>query len=324
MSRATARSDRFAPSVSRCRRAIVLISPIISARTRARIEGAAITRLLHTFESTALASAHRSCATIGHNREHCSRYRARSEGDRHVTARDRRSRRRRHRPPPRCWPSAARRVRLVTRRGTGPEHPAIERVAADATDADRLAELAKARSRSTTARTRSTTSGSTDWPPLAASLLTAAERSEATLVTMSNLYGYGPVDGADHAGDAAGRDPPEAADPRRHVARRAGRPRGRPDPGDRGAGERLHRGQRAVRTGVGKPLLKGSAGYSIAPLDVPHSWTSITDAARTLVTVATDERAWGQAWLCPSNPADDRPRSWRPGSPRSTAPERRS
>jgi 2-polyprenyl-6-methoxyphenol hydroxylase-like FAD-dependent oxidoreductase len=27
------------------------------------------------------------------------------------------------------------RVRVVTRRGSGPEHPAIERVAADATDA---------------------------------------------------------------------------------------------------------------------------------------------------------------------------------------------
>ncbi|MGC1212288.1 MAG: FAD-dependent monooxygenase, partial [Micromonospora sp.] len=29
------------------------------------------------------------------------------------------------------------RVRVVTRRGTGPEHPAVERVAADAADADR-------------------------------------------------------------------------------------------------------------------------------------------------------------------------------------------
>ena len=33
------------------------------------------------------------------------------------------------------------RVRIVTRRGGGPEHPAIERVAADATNADRLGEL---------------------------------------------------------------------------------------------------------------------------------------------------------------------------------------
>jgi hypothetical protein len=40
MSRATARSDRFAPSAARCSRATVLISSVISARTRARIEPA--------------------------------------------------------------------------------------------------------------------------------------------------------------------------------------------------------------------------------------------------------------------------------------------
>lgn len=38
-----------------------------------------------------------------------------------------------------------------------------------------------------------------------------------------------------------------------------------------------------------------------APLDVPHSWTSINDVARTLATVAADERGWGRAWLVPTN-----------------------
>ena len=32
-------------------------------------------------------------------------------------------------------------VRLVTRSGSGPEHPSIERIAADATDAERLAAI---------------------------------------------------------------------------------------------------------------------------------------------------------------------------------------
>ena len=35
------------------------------------------------------------------------------------------------------------RVRLVTRSGAGPEHPAIERVAADASDTDALSRLAE-------------------------------------------------------------------------------------------------------------------------------------------------------------------------------------
>jgi hypothetical protein len=37
-------------------------------------------------------------------------------------------------------------------------------------------------------------------------------------------------------------------------------------------------------------------------LDVPHSWTSIADLARALVTVASAERAWGKVWLAPTNP----------------------
>ncbi len=58
-----------------------------------------------------------------------------------------------------------------------------------------------------------------------------------------------------------------------------------------------------LSTAIGKPLLTGSRAYSPWPLDVPHSWTAIADCARALATVATDERALGQAWLVPTNPA---------------------
>lgn len=50
-----------------------------------------------------------------------------------------------------------------------------------------------------------------------------------------------------------------------------------------------------------KPLQSGARVY-VPALDQPHSWTSIVDVATTLVTVATDDRAWGQAWLTPTNP----------------------
>jgi nucleoside-diphosphate-sugar epimerase len=53
---------------------------------------------------------------------------------------------------------------------------------------------------------------------------------------------------------------------------------------------------------LAKPLLAGRRGYVPAALDAPHTWTSITDVARTLVTVAGDERGHGRAWLVPSNP----------------------
>ncbi|MET1075158.1 MAG: NAD-dependent epimerase, partial [Umezawaea sp.] len=54
--------------------------------------------------------------------------------------------------------------------------------------------------------------------------------------------------------------------------------------------------------GLGKPLLAGRKGWSPAPLDVEHSWTSIDDVAAMLTTVATDERAWGRAWSVPTGP----------------------
>jgi len=53
---------------------------------------------------------------------------------------------------------------------------------------------------------------------------------------------------------------------------------------------------------LAKPIRRGQRAFVPGALDVPHSWTAISDAARTLVTVATDQRAWGKAWLTPSNP----------------------
>jgi nucleoside-diphosphate-sugar epimerase len=52
---------------------------------------------------------------------------------------------------------------------------------------------------------------------------------------------------------------------------------------------------------LGKPLLAGKRAYVPAPLDAPHSWTSINDVAKMLVTVAGDERAWGRAWHVPTD-----------------------
>lgn len=53
---------------------------------------------------------------------------------------------------------------------------------------------------------------------------------------------------------------------------------------------------------LAKPLLAGKRAFVPAALDVPHSWTSITDVATTLITAAFTGQAWGRAWLVPSNP----------------------
>jgi len=194
-------------------------------------------------------------------------------------------------------------VRIISRRGSGPEHPAIERVAADATDAQRLAELAGGAVALYNCANPQYHQWLTDWPPLASALLTAAERTGAVLATMGNLYPYGPVDGP-----ITQQTPFAATHPKLRLrgqlwqdalaAHQAGRIRTT----EVRASDYIEQNG-LLSFGLGKPLLAGRRAYSPAPLDVPHSWTSIRDCARALATVATDERAYGQAWLVPTGPA---------------------
>ncbi len=207
-------------------------------------------------------------------------------------------------PPPHCyWPSAASTSASSAGAAAGPEHPAIERVAADATDAERLTRLASGAAALYNCASPQYHQWFTDWPPLAAALLTAAERSGAVLASMSNLYSYGQVDGP-----ITQKTPMAATHPKLRLrgemwqdalaAHEAGRIRTT----EVRASDYIEQNS-LLSTVIGKPLLTGSRGYSPWPLDVPHSWTSIADCARALATVATDERALGQVWLVPTNPA---------------------
>jgi nucleoside-diphosphate-sugar epimerase len=194
-------------------------------------------------------------------------------------------------------------VRLVTRRGTGPEHPSIERVAADAASADGLTELTTGAVALYNCANPQYHAWLTDWPPLASALLTAAERTGATLVSAANLYGYGPVDGPMTPETPLAATHPKLklrADMWRDAlaTHRAGRIKAT----EVRASDYIE-DNGLLTFGLGKPILAGKRAYSPAPLNVKHSWTSIQDVARTLVTVATDERAWGQAWMVPTNEA---------------------
>ncbi|GAA1605769.1 NAD-dependent epimerase/dehydratase family protein [Catellatospora bangladeshensis] len=197
------------------------------------------------------------------------------------------------------------RVRIVTRRGTGPQAPGIELVAADATDAARLAELCTGATALYNCANPAYHRWLTDWPPLAASLLHAAEVSGAVLVTAGNLYGYGPVDGP-----ITETTPLAATNPKLRVraqmwedalaAHRAGRIR----TAEARASDYVGYEVNGI---LGQTVLsrtaKGSTAYVVGDPDAPHSWTAIGDLARTLVVLAADERAWGRAWLVPTPPA---------------------
>jgi nucleoside-diphosphate-sugar epimerase len=197
------------------------------------------------------------------------------------------------------------RVRLVTRRGSGPEHPAVERIAADATDADRLAAATTGAAALYNCANPAYHRWSTDWPPLAAALLAAAERSGAVLATVGNLYGYGPVDApmteatplrpSSVKGQVRVRMWADAL-----AAHEAGRARITEVRGSDylGAGA-----QSLVSMLVLPRVMAGRRALVPADLDAPHSWTYVGDVARTLVAAATDERGWGRAWHVPTTPA---------------------
>lgn len=192
-------------------------------------------------------------------------------------------------------------VRVVTRSGGGPEHPAIERVAADATDAGRLASLAEGAAALYNCASPLYHRWLTDWPPLAAALLTAAERSGAVLATANNLYGYGEVDAPITADTPLAATHPKLklrADMWRDAlaAHEAGRVRAT----EVRASDYIEANS-IFSVALAKPLRAGKRAWVPAALDVPHSWTSIADVARTLVTAATTEQAWGSAWLVPTN-----------------------
>jgi nucleoside-diphosphate-sugar epimerase len=177
-------------------------------------------------------------------------------------------------------------------------------VAADAGDTERICGLADGAAAVFNCVNPAYHRWPTDWPPIAAALLAAAERAGAVLATASNLYGYGPVDGT------MTEDLPLAATgPKGRVraamftdalaAHQAGRLRMTEVRGSDyvGPAAESHLGDRVVPR-----LLAGRKASVIGSADQPHTWTYTQDMARMLVTAAGDERAWGRAWHTPSNP----------------------
>ncbi len=146
----------------------------------------------------------------------------------------------------------------------------------------------------------------TDWPPVAAALLAAAERTGAVLVTTGNLYGHGPVDGPITAdtplrpggtkGEVRARMWQDALAAHRAGRVRVAEARGSDFVGP-GVDEAGHLGGRVVpRVLAGRPV------RLVVPVDVPHAWTNVLDMAATLAVLGTEPAAWGRAWLVPTAP----------------------
>ncbi len=198
-----------------------------------------------------------------------------------------------------------RRVSVVSRRGSGPA--GVGAVAADAADAGAMARLAEGATVIYDCVNPPYHRWPADWPPIAASLLAAAERSGAVLVTLSNLYGYGPgpYDEAHPMTEAT----PLAATGRKGrvrarvwqealAAHQAGRVRVAEVRGSDfiGPGATSALGERIVGR-----VRRGKGVSVLGRADRPHTWSFTDDVARMLLVAGTDPRAWGRAWHVPSN-----------------------
>lgn len=193
-------------------------------------------------------------------------------------------------------------VRLISRRGSGPQHPLIERVAADASNADRLTELTRGAASLINTAVPPYDRWPAEFPSLAAALLTAAERTGAGYVMMGNTYGYGQVNGR------FTEDLPMAPVSAKGKVRAqmwldalASHQAGRARVTEVRASAFLGAGAGSLYNFTVPPLvLAGEPASFPGDLYVPKTWSYIGDVARTLMTVAQDDRAWGRAWHVPS------------------------
>jgi nucleoside-diphosphate-sugar epimerase len=196
-------------------------------------------------------------------------------------------------------------VVLASRSGQGPEIDGATRVAVDAADGEALSRLADgAQVIYNCINPPRYDAWAEVWPPVAAALLIAAERSGALLAVTGNLYPYGPVDGPMVEGmpDAA---PGKKARIRARMTaeafalHRAGRIRAVEVRGADYMGGPL--GQNAHVPRVVPAALEGKNVRVIGSADQPHTFTDVHDMGRALVAVAETESAHGRVWHAPSN-----------------------
>ncbi|MBL1076988.1 NAD-dependent epimerase/dehydratase family protein [Nocardia sp. 2] len=194
-------------------------------------------------------------------------------------------------------------VRLLSRGGGGPEHRLIERVRADVTDADRLTELTRGAATLINTAWAPYDRWPTEFPPLAAAVLSAAERTGAGYVALSNTYGYGLVDGPmSESTPLAPFSVKGAVRARMWLDALAAHEAGRVRATEVRASAFLGAGAGSVYNLVVVPeVLAGRPAAYPGDLDVLKTWSHVDDVARTLVTVAVDDRSWGLPWHVPSH-----------------------
>ena len=175
--------------------------------------------------------------------------------------------------------------------------------AADVADAEAASDAAKGASTIYQCLNVAYTKWPQQFPPLQRGALTAAEHSGALLVSLENVYGYGPT-----AGEAMTEDLPLAATTVKGrtraamtrellAAAEAGRVRiaiGRASDFFGPGVTESTLGQRVFAN-----ALSGKRADFLGNPDLLHTYSYVPDIAAGLATLGTDERAIGQIWHLP-------------------------
>lgn len=196
-------------------------------------------------------------------------------------------------------------VRLLTRSGSGPEHPAIERRAVDVSRPGPLAEAVTGAAAVHHCIHGSTYAASTwraELPAAERTVLEAAGRVGAVVVFPESLYSYGPVDGP------MTEDLPRAASTGKLGVRTdllRAREASTTQTVSVAASDfygplvrTAHAGERMVPT-----ILAGKMIRAIGSVDQPHSFTYVPDLAAAMIRAAATPQLWNSFLHAPTAPA---------------------
>jgi nucleoside-diphosphate-sugar epimerase len=199
------------------------------------------------------------------------------------------------------------RVRVVSRRRPAGLAGGTDWRAADAADLDAASDSAKGAAVIYQCLNAPYTQWPERFPPLQRGVLAAAERAGALLVSLENLYGYGPTGGRPMTEDLPLAATTVKGRTRASMtgellaAAEAGRVRIAIGRASDFFGAGVTTGSTLGERVFGNALAGRRADF-IGDADLPHTYSYVPDIAAGLVTLGTDARAAGQVWHLPGPP----------------------
>ena len=195
------------------------------------------------------------------------------------------------------------RVLLISRSGSKQKLPNIEQLKGDASSASSLMSVAPEASFIYNCVNPPYDKWDKEWPSINKAVIEYAIKTQAVLVTCSNLYGYGVQTGMlteESPLNATWKNGRVRAEMWLQVKEQidAGKIRASEVRGSDYicASEQSRMGDRVVPR-----LLKGKGVQLLGDLDKLHTWTDPDDVALLMMRVAQEEVAWGRPWHVPSN-----------------------